>query len=156
MPAGRTFAVVFHSRRLWLYDAKSNELMRAPVSGQDDISSADFAPDGRLLVADQNVQVSQYRLGPVRLDRRYSPRPSILVTAYRYGLVPLYTVFPKPGELDKTFEYFLTGKETKGDFEEDLAAAQRVVDPWTPLWSSAAFTVVVLVIACLYIEWQEF
>ena len=41
-------------------------------------------------------------------------------------------------------------------FTDDLAAAQQMVDPWTPLWSSAAFTLIVLIIACVYIERQEF
>jgi len=78
--------------------------------------------------------------------------------AYRYGLLPLYTIFPKPGELGTTFEYVMSGKETQatGSSEENLSASQRDLDPWTPLWSSALFMFVVLGIACVYIEWQEF
>ena len=74
---------------------------------------------------------------------------------YRYVLDPLYTIFPKPGELDKTFQYLLSGKETE-DSGEDLSMAQQNLNPWSPLLSSALFTLVVLAVACVYIEWQEF
>jgi hypothetical protein len=37
-----------------------------------------------------------------------------------------------------------------------MAASQQSLDPWTPLWSSALFTLVMLIAACVYIEWQEF
>jgi ABC-type transport system involved in multi-copper enzyme maturation permease subunit len=155
-PDGRWFAIVFHNGYLWAYDAETHALERAKVSGQGDISAASFTADGQLLVADQNVRVRQYQMEPWKAERTYSPRLGFLATSYRYGLVPLYTVFPKPGELDKTFEYLLSGKETKTEDADDLTAAQETVDPWTPLWSSAAFTLVVLMVACVYIECQEF
>jgi hypothetical protein len=52
----------------------------------------------------------------------------------------------------------MSGKETQatGSSEENLSASQRDLDPWAPLWSSALFMFVVLGIACVYIEWQEF
>jgi hypothetical protein len=78
--------------------------------------------------------------------------------AYRYVLVPLYTVFPKPGELDKTVQYLLTGKETQASDPRrgGLTATQEHLHPWSPVWSGALFMMVTLGIGCLYIQRQEF
>jgi hypothetical protein len=158
-PDGRWFAAVFHTGRLWLYDSQRKGLSQASVAGQGDISAANFTEKGTLLVVDRLRRVSEYRLPELKLERRYSPAMGLMVTAYRYGIVPLYTVFPKPGELDKTFRYLMSGKTTEkadDDPDDDLANAQWSIDPWIPLWSSAAFTLAVLLAACVYIEFQDF
>jgi hypothetical protein len=157
-PDGRWFAVLLHNGNLWMYDAEAKSLTKAPVAGQGGISCAAFSQSGPLYVADQAVRVTAYDLPDFTRRQRYSPRLGVWMRTYRYGLLPLYTIFPKPGELGTTFEYFMSGKETQatGSSEENLSASQRDLDPWTPLWSSALFMFVVLGIACVYIEWQEF
>jgi hypothetical protein len=81
----------------------------------------------------------------------------VIETGYRYILSPLYTVLPKPGELDKTVQYLLSGKETKStDRGGDLAAAQQELHPWRPVWSSLAFMAVMLTLGCVYLERQDF
>jgi ABC-2 family transporter protein len=157
-PDGQSFAILFHNGKLWLYDAASNELSKADVAGQGGIASATFSSTGDLYVADQAVRVSVYSLSDLTLQHRYSPRLGVIMRIYRYGLSPFYTIFPKPGELGTTFNYFLSGKETQASSssDENLSASQRDLDPWSPLWSSALFMVVVLGIACVYIERQEF
>ena len=154
-PDGRWLAVTFHNGRLWLYDAKSNTITAPRVSGQSDIASATFTKDGQLVAVDQTVRVTLYEADSWKVAKRYSPKLGWLASGYKYGLVPAYTLFPKPGELGTTFDYFLSGKETRGTDTEDLTSAQRDVHPWTPLWSSALFMVVILAAACIYIEWQE-
>jgi hypothetical protein len=153
---GRWFAIVFHNGNLWLYDAESQEFKKPRVAGQGDISSATFSRDNHLFVGDQTIRLSLYELPSLKVVRRYSPKLGWLARGYRYIVVPLYVIFPKPGELDKTFQYMLSGKETEGGNRSDLAASQQTLDPWTPLWSSALFTLVMLIASCLYIEWQEF
>ncbi len=157
-PDGRWFAVLLHNGHLWMYDADAMSLAKAPVAGQGGISCATFSESGSLYVADQAVRVTAYNLPDFTRQQRYSPDLGIWMRAYRYGLLPLYTIFPKPSELGTTFEYLMSGKETQtiGTARENLSASQIDLDPWTPLWSSALFMFVVLGIACVYIEWQEF
>lgn len=157
-PDGRWFAVLLHNGNLWMYDAEAKSLALAPVAGQGGISCATFSESGQLFVADQAVRVTAYKMPEFARQQRYSPSLGIWMRTYRYGLLPLYTIFPKPGELGTTFEYFMSGKETQasGSSAENLSASQRDLDPWTPLWSSALFMFVVLGIACVYIERQEF
>ena len=75
---------------------------------------------------DRTDRVSEYSLSPLKLDKRYSPYSGLLLNGYRYGLVPLYTIFPKPGELGRTFDYLLSGKQTEtADGDGDLASANE-------------------------------
>ncbi|MBP87852.1 MAG: hypothetical protein CMJ64_14205 [Planctomycetaceae bacterium] len=155
-PNGRWFAIVFHTGKLWLYDAQSNEITQARVAGQGDISCAAFSKDNSLYVAEHAVRLSKYSLPDFNRTERYAPSLGVLLTGYRYGLLPIYTIFPKPGELGTTFDYFLSEKKTETSSNNNLSDAQRTPNPWTPVWSSALFMIVVLTIACVYIEWQEF
>jgi hypothetical protein len=77
---------------------------------------------------------------------------------YYYGILPVYTVFPKPGELDNTVQYVLTGKRTTdlGVFRGDLSQRREDLHPWRPVSSGLAFVAVMLLVACIYIERQEF
>ena len=59
-------------------------------------------------------------------------------SVYAFGVVPLYTVLPKPLELDDTVQYFL-----------DRRRERKVTDPWFPVVTSGLFLVVVVGICCL-------
>ena len=63
-------------------------------------------------------------------------------SVYSFGILPLYTVLPKPLELDDTVQYFL---ERNGQREVD--------DPWSPVISSGLFLFAVLGICCV-ISWR--
>ena len=152
----RWFAISLHNGELWLYDVGQSSFEKAAVRGQGDISFASFTHSGELLVADGTMHVSRYKLDSLERVKSYSPKLGTLDRLYRYGLMPLYTVFPKPGELDKTFRYLLSGEESQQLDQGDLGTAQRKIDPWTPLWSTALFTLFILFISCVYIEYQEF
>jgi len=128
------------------------------VNGQGKISMATFVSENRLLVADRVTRVTEYDITTGDVQKRYAPTLGMVERGYYYLLVPAYTVFPKPGELDKTIAYLLSGEETRatGPRSGDLEAAREQLHPWAPVWSSLAFTLVVLAVACMYIERQEF
>jgi hypothetical protein len=156
-PGGKHFAAVFHHGTLWVYGRDANEMTRPRISGQRDISCCMWAAPGRMLVADRGTRVTEYELATWRPARRYAPPFTVMETIYYYGLSPLYTVFPKPGELDKTVQYILSGKETaEAERRGDLSTAQKQLHPWRPVWSSLAFMVVVLTLGCIYLQRQDF
>ena len=77
---------------------------------------------------------------------------------YRYALHPLYTVFPKPSQLNETVTYVLTSNESKsGGIRLDNGnGGPQKLDVWGPVWSNLAFLVVVLAIACVVIYRKDF
>jgi hypothetical protein len=156
-PDGRYLAIVFHNQTLWLYDVR--ELCGAPLSpvGQGDISAAAF--DGpKLLVVDRLTRVTEYDVERSERLRQWQTDMPAVEKFYRYVLHPLYTIFPKPGQLNDTVTYVLTPKDaTAGAVRlNDPENARRNLDVWGPVWSNLAFLVVVLGVACVYIYRKDF
>lgn len=154
---GRYFAVMAHNRKLYLYDAQRREMSPAAVAGQGDISAVAFAGD-RMLVADALTRVSEYRLPDFSLERRYVPPRGTLEQVYFYLIKPLYTVFPKPGELGNLVNYLLT-EETSVAMQGrpgDLQSARLAIDVWGPVWSSLVFVAVTVAAGCWYTSRKDF
>lgn len=143
---GETFAVTFNNGRLWLVDATTQEATQAPVTGQGSISATLFTKQGTLLATHQSVRVNEYDLESGRRLKSYSPPMDPMEIAYRYVIYPLYIIFPKPSELNRTIDYTLANEEK----------AKQIEDPLQPVYSSAAFIVGVLLLCFIYIERQEF
>jgi hypothetical protein len=154
---GRYVAIVFHNRRLWLYDTQLGEPCDAGFARQGSLSAAAFSGD-RLLVADRFTRVSEYELDPWRTERRYAPTSRMIEILYLYGIAPLHAVFPKPGELGNMVQYLLTGKESipMTDRRDDLGAMQMHLDIWGPIWSNLAFVAIVVGLGCWYAQRKDF
>ncbi len=160
-PDGKWLAVVFHNGRLHLLNTSPDNnagLQLANVRGQGDISAVSFTSENSMLVADRVQRVSQYQLGSFELQRSLAPALTGLEIAYYYAVIPIYTVFPKPSELGNTVQYVLKGEETTdlGLQGGDLQAKRAHLHPWTPVRSSLVFVLIVLAVACFYIERQDF
>ena len=157
-PDGSRMAVLFHDRHLSMIDTQQEAPEMIHLAGQGEITAAVFEGSDRLVVADQIDRVAVYRLPSGEVERWYKPTSKIMRRVYHYVINPLYTVFPRPGELDSSIGYLMTEQDTValGPNTDDLSSAQLQVDPWSPVWSSLAFVVVMLVLACLYIQRQDF
>ncbi|MCE9529237.1 MAG: hypothetical protein K8R36_24585, partial [Planctomycetales bacterium] len=175
---GKWIAVLMDNRKLWLYDVAEHKLQLASVTGQGDISAVAFTGQDLLLVADRTDRVLEYRAADMSVQRRIAPSMSVFDRTFRYGIMPIYTICPKPGELYKTVTYILSdakqqakqsiqpeatkvGAEAtiaadEGAEESDDAQPRGVDNPWSPVWSSAIFMAVMLALGCAYMQWQEF
>ena len=157
-PSGRWFTIVFQNGALWMYDAQQQTFSKPRIAGQGTISAASMPHDHALFVADQLTRITHYNRNDLQVVARWQPKRTIPSSVFYYGLVPIYTAFPKPGRLDLVTNYFITGKETSGTTMSlgDLSMAQADLNPWQPIWSSLAFTAIILLISCIYIERQEY
>jgi ABC-type transport system involved in multi-copper enzyme maturation permease subunit len=151
------FAILFQNRRLWLIDGKTGQAETANIRGQGDIAGFAFAGE-KLLVADRVKRVTEYNLASLARSKVYAPPMSRVEMVYYYAIWPTYLIFPKPGELDNTVQYVLTGKRTTdlGVFRGDLTQRREDLHPWRPVRSGLIFVGVVLLMACVYIERHEF
>ena len=157
-PGGRWLAVLFHNHRLWLFDTQHDREAHLSFSAWGGVSGVTFDGPSSLLVADRANRVTRYELDPFRVAEQRAPPLDNWETAYYYGVVPLYTVLPKPGELGNVVEYLLTDQSTAiGDLNSrDLSGNRKIVDVAGPVWSSLAFLAVVLSLACLYVRRADF
>lgn len=156
------FAAVFQSGNVWLVDGAARTIARPRLRGQGDLSAAQFTATesgaDRLTVVEDAVRAATYERRDRPPETRLAPKPTRTELIFDYAIAPLYFLLPKPGKLDETVQYFLTGSKTTdlGLQTGDLRAGQARLNPWLPVWSSGAFIAVLLLIACVYIERQEF
>ncbi len=157
-PNGRYFAVVFHTRNLWVYDAVAAKPIENSWVGQGDISAANFVSDQKMIVVDCGNRVTEYELPAGKVLQRWAPAGSLIQRLSWYLIDPIYTVFPRPMELQQTTNYLLTGKAARSMSREadSLDSMYVKVDPWAPVWSSLVFTLIVLTISCVYVSRAEF
>lgn len=156
-PDGKYAAVVFHNRQIWLYDLSAEQNISSRLSGQGDLSALEFAEDDSVLVADHIDRIRQLDLRTGETRKIFAADLDVLGKVFHWVVKPLYTVFPKPGELKKTTAYLLTERDSiETQDGGSLSAARMPLDPWAPVWSSAAFGLVMLMLGCVYIQWQEF
>jgi hypothetical protein len=140
-----------------LYDTLEGAQVSLPLVGQGDISTIAWT-DSDLLAVDRLTRVTKYQLAGKQVSQSWQPPMPLAERIYRYVLHPLYTVFPKPGQLNDTVNYVLTPQEkTLGAVRiENQEVRAQPVDVWGPVWSNLAFLAVVLAIACLYVHRTDF
>lgn len=154
---GRYLAIVFHNQQLWLYDIRDARPCPLPILGQGDISAVAF--DGsKMFVADRLTRITEYDMDKLERGRQWQAPMPLAEKIYRYALHPLYTVFPKPGQLNDTVTYVLTSKDSQAGRVRfnDPENAPAKLDVWGPVWSNLAFLIVVLAAACGYIYRKDF
>jgi hypothetical protein len=111
--------------------------------------------ENRLLAADGFGRVTGYRLEPFDRGNSYQSPLDTLEILYRHVVTPLYTVFPKPGELDNVVTYLVAGdpivlfEQARGPREELNREERGPIDIWPPIWSNLLFLAVVLTITCV-------
>ena len=161
-PDGQTLAVLFDDSKVWLYDLEHGRPLTERISGQGDISAITFSPTNRLFVADGFGRVTTYKTGPFERSEVFAPPAETLEILYRYVVMPLYTVFPKPGELDGVVTYLVVG-DPVNLFEQSRMPRDQInlenrgpIDIWQPIWSNLVFLAVMLTITCVYISRRDF
>lgn len=157
-PDGKYAALLNRSGQLWLLDVATDKWSQpTQIRGQEDISAIAFTPESKLLVCDRTNRVLEYELPSFKIGRQFAPPVDLQQLSYRYVMLPVYTLFPKPGEFYKTVEHVLKKAEKKDAQPRPKRVGEAdEPSPWAPVWSSAAFMAVMLALGCLYMQWQEF
>jgi hypothetical protein len=155
---GSYFAVVFHTGQVFLIDVRTGQGVRLPILDGKDTTCVQFVGPSKMLAADMARRVRAIDLASGTVDHVWRGQRSLVETVSQFVIDPIYTLFPKPGRLEETVRYILTRRETMetSSFEDDLSQTQMRLDPWSPVYSSLAFMIVMLVISCVYITRQEY
>jgi hypothetical protein len=159
LPDKQRLALLYHDGQVRLLDLAQGTFTRPPIRGQGDISAIATNDAGHLLVAERATRVTEYKIEEsISQVRDWSPKLDLQERAYYYVIRPLYLALPKPGEFYKTVQFLLSDKQTTAASEEtdNLSAAQKKLNPWTPVWSSLIFTLAMLGFGCWYMARQEF
>ena len=145
---GRWFALLFGDETLQLIDASDGSVRKPSIRGQGDISAVGFEEE-EMLVADRQDRVTSYTIDGLSSQESLSPGGTGMQKAWRYGIQPLYSVFPKPGEFYKVVTHLSSSNDSQTNRDVDLTLQDVEPNPWSPLVSGLAFMGVMLGLACL-------
>lgn len=156
--ASGQFAILFHNGKVQVFGDQGKTAAYPALKGQGDISAIRMDGSDKLWVCDRTDRLAEYELASLKPIVQLTPSLSAFEATYRYAILPIYTLFPKPGEIEKTVRYLLLEKENdaQGPARFDLSLAPKKIDPWSPVFSSGIFLVVILALSCFYIERQEY
>lgn len=157
-PHGRFFAVHFHRGFVWMLDAGDQRGFEPDIAGQGKLSAAAFGADGAFYAADRVNRISKYAVPDLRLLERYTPPSEPLHRAYRFLIDPVYTIFPKPSELDSLVQYVLTQESAAAipGSERDLQRERQVIRVVPIVLSNLAFVLVMLTLSSVRVWRQDF
>lgn len=147
-PDGSQFALLYKDETLRLLDTKSGSVSRPSIRGQGTVSAVSFDAD-KLLVADREDRVTQYSLDGLSSLESYSPAGTWMQNIWRYGVQPLYYVFPKPGEFYKVVAHLSSASDAQQNRDVDLTFQEVRPNPWSPLINGSVFMALMLGISCL-------
>lgn len=164
-PDGSRLAVLSHAGRVVIYDTVTRSFSdrRLPDDGQ--ISAIAFDQQNRLLVAN-NRRTVIFADQELREVDRISGTEDWVYSVYDWILNPLYTILPRPSDMDEAVRYLVTGERsvvlgesvipTSGTDQDNLRKDRVVFDPWRPLAGNSIFIACMLTAACLYIARHDF
>lgn len=157
-PDGRWAAVLFHHRKVWLFDGKSFAPIAASVNGQGDISAVAFDANSSFLAADRFGRITRYAPEEsFAIIETMEPQPDFLEMLYTRFIDPVHTIFPKPGEMENVVTWLMTKQQTIGpDDTDELSASRQVIDIQEPLWSNLAFLAIMLTVTSVLITRRDF
>jgi hypothetical protein len=161
-PDGRRLALLFDDGHVWLYDVSSNSPLSVGIRAQGDLTAVAFSPENRLLVADGFGRVTAYGLDPFERASAYQSPMDTLEILYRFVVTPLYTILPKPGELNDVVTNVVVGdpielfEQSRTPRDEAPREERPPVDIWQPIRGNLIFLAVILAITCVYIERRDF
>ncbi|MFM7055943.1 MAG: ABC transporter permease subunit [Planctomycetota bacterium] len=161
-PDGSRAAVLTHAGVLVVFHAADNRFATLQVNTPRTISGIRFLDGTRLAVAaGRRLLIVNPDTGEI--SQEWNGQIQWPVHLYDYVVKPLHSVFPRPGDLDNTVRYLVTGESsvavedngTAGD-DDDLAAPRIVFNPWASFGTNSAFLAVMLLLGCLYIARSDF
>ena len=163
-PNGSVSAVLTHDGELRLYDLKSQQRMEWSPEDNGTVSAVAFDNDGKLYVAGGREDVAVYEVGSDAQVQRYTVDGDWVTRLHDWFINPVYSVFPKPGQVNRFVTYLLTGERSRSlvdnaplrDEPLSLQEDRLTFDIWQPLFRSGIFIGVMLLFSCIYVTRRDF
>lgn len=156
-PSGQYFLALYRNGNLWLLDKENEQQMqKASVVGQGEVSTFAFGENDRLWVSDNTDRATEYDLSSGSKEVRLSPTGGWVERLYRMALRPFYKICPKPGEFYKVVTHLSSSGDTEKNENVDLNKTLQASDPWSPLWSGLAFMLAMLGLGCLVFQFKDY
>ncbi len=153
---GNTLACLHEDEQLDVFDLNGiTSEDDSPAMSVHNVTGFGFSSD-QMLTANATDQITKYSLSNLKKSGSISPELPLMKRIYRLVIRPIYLIFPKPGELQNTMQYLITGKDTVKIQELGPSGRTVKLNPWQPVISNSIFIGVMLLIGCVYVFRQDF
>jgi hypothetical protein len=163
---GSTLAVLTHAKTILLFAGADAEPLTWKPAENGRCSAVAFSEEGHLLVSDGRLAVREYDLKTKQPSHVWAESPSFIYSLYDLVIDPLWTLLPKPSQLDQFVPYVMTGdatvliNEAQGPpgmiDRESLQQERSVFDARQAIFDNAVFVMIVLGMGCLIISRRDF
>ena len=158
--------VMTHGGSVVLFGGETKSFLRWVPQENGSVSAVGFTSDGQLVVSDGRRSLSFYSLPSPEPVKTIVGKTGFFYHIHDYLISPLYTILPKPSELDNAVSYLVTGEKSvaiggndpEGDetATENLQQTRISFDLWSSFWSNLGFVAVMLLAGCVYLSRKDF
>ncbi|MFK7821720.1 MAG: ABC transporter permease subunit [Planctomycetaceae bacterium] len=163
-PDGSFSAVLTHGGKLRIYDLKKNQRIDWSPREDGNVSAATFGENGKLYIAGGRENVAVYDTSSFNRIEHYTVDGDWVTNLHDWFINPVYSLFPKPGQVNRFVTYLLTGERSRSlvdnrplrDEPLSLQEDRLTFDVWQPLWRSGIFIGLMLLLSCVYVSRRDF
>jgi len=158
--------VLTHAGNVITFDGQRKTFVPWIPQENGSVSAVRFDPSGQLMVANGRRTLSVYQLSSTVPVQAFKGQTAWPYDVFDYIVQPLYTVLPKPAEVNNMVRYLVTGETSEvisGTQDapatgqtEDLSQQRVNFDLWKSFWSNLGFIGVMLMIGCIYLISRDF
>ena len=154
-----------HHGTVLVFDGANQKFLSWAPRESGYASAIAYNEKSQLMVVDHHRSVRIYDVGTLSSSGQLRGSVGFLCHIYDYVVAPLYTVLPKPGDLNNAVQWILTGEKSVeinndpnqgGNARANLEAERVTFNVWNAILSNLAFIVVMLGLGCLYIARSDF
>ncbi|HIE97576.1 MAG: ABC transporter permease subunit [Fuerstiella sp.] len=161
---GSSLAILTHAENVLLFDGKSGQPLAWQPPENESCSAVAYSPDGDLLVSDGRLAVRRYDVATGQRLDEWSEPTTWVYQFYDYVVCPLWTILPKPSQLDQFVSYIMSGEKSvmANDVppwmanRDNLQQERNTFEPIPVLRDNLLFLIVMLSLGCLHVSRRDY
>lgn len=165
-PTGEHVAVLTHAKTVSLWTAKDGQPVDWAPEENGTCRAVAFGPDGDIVVSDGRLAVHRYKGPGTDVAESWSEKTTWVYSVYDYLIYPVWSVLPKPSQLDQFVPYVMSGDKTVVVNEaagppgatntQSLQQDREIFDVASVFRNNGLFILVLLGIGCIYVSRRDF
>ena len=165
-PRKSQIGLLTHQGNLTIWDCQQATFSEAATDLSGRISAVSIDSDGNWMLANGRRTIFRLENSAAQPEVFRGGKEDWVYTVFDWVLDPLYSILPRPSDMDNAVRYLITGERTvviddsgdaMGSADTDNLKKDRVTfEVWRPIATNAIFISVVLMIGCIYIKFYDF